>query len=110
MLDILWYALAIYLIYQVVAGFLMLQKIKSHVNEATEIIKEQTENVIVVFERVKHNESDVILCYDNQNNFVAQGSSKEEVIELAQKRFPNKNIATYKREELQWIQSESNKN
>lgn len=104
MLDFLLYAVLIYLVWQAIAGFILIQKVKHHVAEAVDIIEQQ--NTVVVFERVKHNDQEVILCYDTKNNFVAQGSTKEEVIELAQKRFPNQNIATFKREELQWINTQ----
>jgi predicted metal-dependent TIM-barrel fold hydrolase len=106
MLDILLYAVLFYVVWQAITGFLLIQKVKHQVNEAVDIIEQQAKNIVVVFERVKHNDKDVILCYDTENNFVAQGFSKEEVIELAQKRFPNRNIATFKREELQWINNQ----
>lgn len=110
MLEILGYVFVFWLSFRLFVSYLELKKLEKNVGAAVELIEESAKNVVVVFERVKHNNDDVILCYDTDNNFIAQGSSKEEVIEKAQKRYPNRNIATYKREDLQWIQSESNKN
>lgn len=110
MLEFLGYIFVFWLSYRLLISYLELKQLEKNVGAAVELIKESSNNVIVVFERVKHNNEDVILCYDTENNFIAQGSSKEEVVQIAQKRFPKKNIATYKREDLQWIQSESKKN
>lgn len=110
MLEFFGYLFVFWISYRLFVSYLELKKLERNVDAAVELIEASAKNVIVVFERVKHNNDDVILCYDTENNFIAQGTSKEEVIQLAQKRFPNRNIATYKREDLQWIQSESNKN
>jgi hypothetical protein len=110
MLDILAWAFVAWLFYRMIVSWLELKELERNVENAAELMEEYSKNVIVVFERVRHNEEDVILCYDTQNNFIAQGASKDEVVKLAQKRFPNKNIATYKKEELQWINPESNNN
>ena len=103
MLEILGYVFVFLLSYRLLISYIELKQLEKNVEAAVELIEESAKNVIVVFERVKHNEEDVILCYDTENNFIAQGSSKEEVISIAQKRFPSKNIATYKSEELQWV-------
>ena len=64
---------------------------------------------MVVFEQVEQNGHNVVLCYDVDNNFVAQADTKEQVIALAQQRYPKINISTYKNEELQWIKTKSEK-
>lgn len=109
MLEILGYVFVFWLSYRLFVSYLELKALEKNVGAAVELIEERAKNVVVVFERVKHNNEDVILCYDTDNNFIAQGSSKDEVIQIAQKRFPTKNIATYKREELQWINNQSEK-
>ena len=110
MLEILGYVFVFWLSYRLLISYLELKQLEKNVGLAVELIEESAKNVIVVFERIKHDDNDVILCYDTENNFIAQGASKEEVIQLAQKRFPHKNIATYKREDLQWINNQSDKN
>lgn len=110
MLDFIAWAFVGWLFYRMIISWLELKELERNVEHAAELMEEYSKNVIVVFERVQHNEEDVILCYDTENNFIAQGATKEEVIKLAQKRFPSKNIATYKKEELQWINSKSEKN
>ena len=65
---------------------------------------------MVVFEQVEQNGHNVVLCYDVDNNFVAQADTKEQVIALAQQRYPKINISTYKNEELQWIKIKSDNN
>lgn len=110
MLELFGYIFVFWLSYRLFVSYLELKKLEKNVGEAVEFIEERSRNIIVVFERVRHNDEDVILCYDTDNNFIAQGSSKEEVVLLAQKRFPTKNIATYKLEEFQWINPESKKN
>lgn len=110
MIEIIGYVFVFWLTYRLVVSYLELKALEKNVGAVVELMDEHSKNLIVVFERVKHNDQDVILCYDEDNNFVGQGTTKEEVIEKAQKRYPNKNIATYKREDLQWIQSESKKN
>lgn len=109
MLEILGYVFVFWLSYRLLVSYFELKALEKNVGAAVELIEEHSKNLIVVFERVKHNDDDVILCYDTENNFIAQGSNKDEVIKLAQKRFPTKNIATYKREELQWINNQSEK-
>jgi hypothetical protein len=104
--DILFYTFAIYIIYQLVRAWLIVNEIKSSVNAAVAIIEEQAKFRMISFEHVEQNGHSVVLCYDNENNFVAQGATKEEVIEMARQRYPNQNLATYKTEELQWIKSE----
>lgn len=110
MIEIIGYIFVFWLSYRLLISYLELKQLEKNVGAAVELIEEHSKNLIVVFERITHNEQDVILCYDEDNNFIGQGSTKEEVIEKAQKRYPNRNIATYKREDLQWIQSESKKN
>jgi len=110
MLEILGYAFVFWLSYRLLISYIELKQLEKNVGAAVELMEEHSRNIIVVFERVTHNDEDVILCYDTENNFIAQGSSKEEVVKIAQKRFPTKNIATYKREELQWINNQSEKN
>lgn len=110
MLEIFGYVFVFWLSYRLFVSYLELKQLEKNVGAAVELIEEHSKNIIVVFERVTHNDQDVILCYDTDNNFIAQGSSKDEVVKLAQIRFPSKNIATYKREELQWINSQSDKN
>lgn len=110
MLEILGYVFVFWISYRLLVSYFELKALEKNVGVAVELIEEHSKNLIVVFERVKHNDEDVILCYDENNNFIVQGSTKEEVIEKAQKRYPDRNIATYKREDLQWIQPKSNKN
>lgn len=110
MIEIIGYVFVFWLTYRLFVSYLELKVLEKNVGTAVELMEEHSKNLIVVFERVKHNDQDVILCYDEDNNFIGQGTTKEEVIEKAQKRYPNKNIATYKREDLQWIQPESKKN
>ncbi len=109
MLEILGYVFVFWLSYRLLISYIELKQLEKNVGAAVELMEEHSRNIIVVFERVTHNDEDVILCYDTENNFIAQGSSKEEVVKLAQQRFPSKNIATYKREELQWINNQSEK-
>jgi len=104
--DILICALAVYILYQLLRAWLIVNEIKTSVNEAVAIIEEQSKFRMVSFERVEQNGHSVVLCYDGENNFIAQGATKEEVIELARQRYPNQNLATYKTEELQWIKSD----
>jgi replicative DNA helicase len=110
LVDAVVYALFAYALYQIIRAWLIVREIKSSVNDAVAIIKEQSKFRMVSFEQVEQNGHNVILCYDNENNFVAQGATKEEVIELARQRYPTQNLATYKTEELQWIKPESEKN
>jgi hypothetical protein len=108
--DILIYALGVYVLYQLIRAWLIVNEIKSSVNDAVAIIEEQSKYRMLQFEQVEQNGHNVVLCYDNENNFVAQGATKEEVIELARQRYPNQNLATHKTEELQWINPKSEKN
>ena len=110
MLEILGYVFVFWLSYRLFVSYLELKQLEKNVDAAVELMEEHSRNIIVVFERIQHNDKDVILCYDTENNFIAQGSSKEEVVKLAQIRFPRKNIATYKNEDLQWINNQSDKN
>ena len=110
MLEILGYVFVFWLSYRLLISYIELKQLEKNVGAAVELMEEHSRNIIVVFERVTHNDEDVILCYDTENNFIAQGSSKEEVVKLAQKRFPTKNIATYKNEDLQWINNQSDGN
>jgi hypothetical protein len=108
--DILFTALGVYVLYQLLKAWLIVHEIKSSVAETVSILEEQSKYRMVSFEQVEHNGYNVVLCYDNENNFVAQGATKEEVIELARQRYPNQNLATHKTEELQWINPKSEKN
>ena len=108
--DILFVALGVYVLYQLLKAWLIVNEIKSSVAETVSILQEQSKFRMVSFEQVEQNGHSVVLCYDNENNFIAQGSTKEEVIELARQRYPTQNLATYKTEELQWIKPESEKN
>lgn len=110
MLEFLGYLFVFWLSYRLLTAYLEIKQLEKNVGVAVKLIEERSEYVIVVFERVTHNDEDVILCFDTENNFIAQGSSKEEVVKLAQIRFPNKNIATYKQEDLQWINNQSEQN
>ena len=105
-----WFIVGI-VVYRMVSSYMQLKEIEKNVEYATELLEEHAKLVIVVFERVKHDGEEVILCYDTDNNFISQGATKDEVVEKAQDRFPSKKIATYKKEELQWITPEKvNKN
>lgn len=108
--DILFVGLGVYVLYQLLRAWFIVNEIKSSVNEAVAIIEEQSKYRMVSFERVEQNGHSVVLCYDNENNFIAQGATKEEVIEIAKQRYPNQNLATYKTEELQWIKPKSETN
>ena len=110
MLEILGYVFVFWLSYRLFVSYLELKQLEKNVDAAVELMEEHSRNILVVFERVQHNNQDVILCYDTENNFIAQGSSKEEVVKVAQIRFPRNNIATYKNEDLQWINNQSDKN
>ena len=104
--DILFVALGVYILYQLLRAWFIVNEIKTSVNEAVAIIEEQSKFRMVSFELVEQNGHNVVLCYDSDNNFVAQGATKEEVIEIAKQRYPNQNLATYKTEELQWIKQD----
>lgn len=111
MLDFLLWAFVGWIVYRMIISYLELKELEKTAEEAVELIEEHARIKIIVFERVTHNDEEVILCFDNENNFVAQGPTKEEVVEAAKKRFPSKSIATYKNEELQWITTKTvNKN
>jgi len=104
--DILFIALGVYVLYQLLRAWLIVNEIKSSVAETVSILEEQSKFRMISFERVEQNGHSVVLCYDVDNNFIAQGTTKEEVIELARQRYPHQNLATYKTEELQWIKSD----
>jgi hypothetical protein len=89
----------------VVTVWLTVHNIKSSTAESIE-----QHHKMVVFEQVEQNGHNVVLCYDVDNNFVAQADTKEQVIALAQQRYPKINISTYKNEELQWIKIKSDNN
>jgi len=108
--DIILYAFIIYGIYIVVRAWLIVHEIKSSVNEAVAILEEQSKYRMILFELVEQNGHSVVLCYDDENNFIAQGATKEEVIEQAKQRYPKQNLATHKTEELQWIKTKSETN
>jgi RecB family endonuclease NucS len=110
LVDTLFYAFVIYIIYELVRAWLIVNEIKSSVAETVSILEEQSKFRMISFEQVEQNGYNVILCYDNENNFIAQGATKDEVVEIARQRYPNQNLATYKTEELQWIKPESEKN
>lgn len=110
LLDLLLYGLVGYFIYSLIKTWVAIRDLKESINDAVEIIEEQAQYKMLVFERVEQNGHNVILCFDSNNNFIAQGSTKEEVIEQAKQRYPKQNLATYKTEELQWIKTESKKN
>jgi len=110
LVDAVVYALFAYALYQIIRAWLIVREIKSSVNDAVAIIEEQSRYRMLMFENVEQNGHNVVLCYDNENNFVAQGTTKEEVIEIAKQRYPNQYLATHKTEELQWINSKSEKN
>jgi cytidylate kinase len=105
MFELLGYIVMAWLLYRLVTVWLTVHNIKSSTAESIE-----QHHKMVVFEQVEQNGHNVVLCYDNENNFVAQGATKEEVIELARQRYPNQNLATHKTEELQWINPKSEKN
>jgi hypothetical protein len=108
--DILFTALGVYVLYQLLKAWLIVHEIKSSVAETVSILEEQSKYRLLSFERIEQNGHSVVLCYDTENNFVAQGATKEEVIELAKQLYPNQNLATHKTEELQWINPKSEKN
>ena len=81
MLEILGYVFVFWISYRLLVSYFELRALEKNVGVAVELIEEHSKNLIVVFERVKHNDEDVILCYDVDNNFIVQGATKEEVIE-----------------------------
>jgi|688.fasta_scaffold104757_6 cytidylate kinase len=105
MFELLGYAITIWFLYRVVTVWLTVHNIKSSTAESIE-----QHHKMVVFEQVEQNGHNVVLCYDVDNNFVAQADTKEQVIALAQQRYPKINISTYKNEELQWIKIKSDNN
>jgi hypothetical protein len=108
--DIILYGLIVYGLYSVIRVWLLVVDIKKSAAEAVVIIENQIKCKMLVFENVEQNGYNVVLCYDIDNNFVAQGATKDQVIELAKQRYPNQNLGTYKIEELQWIKSKSETN
>jgi len=109
MLDFLMYSFVGWLFYRMIMSWLALKELEKNVEHAVELLAEKETYKMLVFEQVEQNGYNVVLCYDSNNNFVAQGATKEEVIELARQRYPNQNLATYKTEELQWIKPKSEK-
>jgi hypothetical protein len=110
MLDVLIYAFVGWLIYRMIVSWLALKELEKNVDYAVELLAEKEKYKMLMFEQVEQNGHNVVLCYDINNNFVAQGATKEEVIDLARQRYPNQNLATHKIEELQWIKPKSEKN
>ena len=73
-------------------------KFKKEMREAVDAEIERMENSvkIVHYESVEQNGHKVVLMYDEENNFIAQGETKEEANEIAIKRFPQFSLATIK--------------
>ena len=105
MFELLGYIVMAWLLYRLVTACLTVHNVKS---STAELIEQN--HKMVVFEQVEQNGHNVVLCYDVDNNFVAQADTKEQVIALAQQRYPKINISTYKNEELQWIKTKSDNN
>ena len=104
MFELLGYIVMAWLLYRLITAGLTVHHVKSPTAESIE-----QHHKMVVFEQVEQNGHNVVLCYDIDNNFVAQADTKEQVIALAQQRYPKINISTYKNEELQWIKTKSEK-
>ena len=105
MFELLGYIVMAWLLYRLVTACLTVHNVKSPTAESVE-----QHHKMVVVEQVEQNGHNVVLCYDVDNNFVAQADTKEQVIALAQQRYPKINISTYKNEELQWIKIKSDNN
>jgi hypothetical protein len=108
MFELLGYIVMAWLLYRLINAWVIVQNIKSAMADTVQELEPGRE-LMVVFEKVEQNGHSVVLCFDQENNFVAQGATQEEVIKLACQRYPAVNISTYKNEELQWIKTKSEK-
>jgi hypothetical protein len=108
MFELLGYIVMAWLLYRLINAWVIVQNIKSALADTVKNTEQQHQKM-VVFEQIEQNGYNVVLCYDVDNNFIAQGATKEQVIVLAQQRYPSVNISTYRNEELQWIKTKSEK-
>jgi oligoribonuclease NrnB/cAMP/cGMP phosphodiesterase (DHH superfamily) len=73
-------------------------RFKKELRDAVDAEIERMENhvKIVHYETIEQNGHKVVLMYDENNNFIAQGETKEQANEIAIKRFPQFSLATLK--------------
>ena len=100
--DIIFFVLVSWLIYQLLSAVFWTTKLKKHIRESVEAEIERMENrtKIVHYEIVEQNGHKAVLMYDEDNNFIAQGETKEQANEIAIKRFPEFSLATLKSETI----------
>lgn len=96
--DILFGFAVGWLIYEFFSAVFWAAKFKREIREAVDAEIERMESriKIVHYETVEQNGHKVILMYDEENNFIAQGETKELANEIAIKRFPQFSLATIK--------------
>jgi hypothetical protein len=96
--ELLGYFIIGYCFYKLVYAWYWYNQFKNDIKEAVdaEIEKIERKIKIVHYETVTQNGHSVVLMYDEYNNFIAQGETKEQVNELAMRRFPKLSLATIK--------------
>jgi hypothetical protein len=101
-IEFLGHIVFFYLVFKLVHAWFWYNNFKNEVKERVNVEIEKIEkNIkIVYFETIEQNGLNTILMYDDNDNFVAQGSTKEEAIESAQLRYPNQSLATFKTENI----------
>lgn len=94
---IFWYFVG-WIVIEVLKAVFFMAKFKKEVRDAVDAEIEKIENKIkvVYYEIVEQNDHKTVLMYDDENNFIAQGQTKEQVNEIAIKRFPQFSLVTVK--------------
>ncbi|CAB4133580.1 hypothetical protein UFOVP257_302 [uncultured Caudovirales phage] len=101
LVELLGYFVLGYLFYRLIYAWFWYNQLRGEIKEAltAEIEKIERKIKIVHYETVIQNGHSVVLMYDEYNNFIAQGESKEQVNEVALNRFPKLSLATIKEDE-----------
>ena len=98
MFELLGYVVLGYLLYKLISAWVVLQEIKHAVGEAVDrkVLSDAMINQIklVRFEKVVQGDYRVVLAYDNDNKFLGQAATQEEVEAMLKQKFPNLGIIT----------------
>jgi hypothetical protein len=98
LVDIIFGFFVGWIIVELISAVYWAAKLKKHIRKAVDEEIERIENriKIVHYETIEQNGEKVVLMYDEENNFMAQGETKDKANEIALKRFPQFSLATIK--------------
>ena len=96
LLNILGWALFLYLLWQLLGSWFIVQQLKHRINDAVEeaeLLREAEKAVIALrFEHVEENGHSVVLAYGKNNKFLGQGLTEEDAAKNIQIYYPKHKI------------------